>query len=295
MFYINTGTKYIWCGIIYELEMRKNITIKDHSITQEEFQLVYDNQLEYYITQPVPDNLSKYYESESYISHTDANNSFQDKIYQFVKGINLNSKIKLISKYNTQDKTLLDIGAGTGDFLKEANKAGWRISGIEPNPKARELAAKKGIQLKPSLENLTQEKYDVITLWHVLEHLPNLPQQIQNISALLKSGGKLIIAVPNFKSFDAQHYGAFWAAYDVPRHLYHFSQNSINRLFSKYDYSLIATKPMFFDAYYVSLLSEKYKTGKSNYFRAILMGSLSNLKAMRTKEHSSVIYILKKD
>lgn len=295
MFYINTGTKYIWCGIIYELEMRKNITIKDHSISQEEFQLVYDNQLEYYITQPVPDNLSKYYESESYISHTDANNSFQDKIYQFVKGINLNSKIKLISKYNTQDKTLLDIGAGTGDFLKEANKAGWRISGIEPNPKARELAAKKGIQLKPSLENLTQEKYDVITLWHVLEHLPNLPQQIQNISALLKSGGKLIIAVPNFKSFDAQHYGAFWAAYDVPRHLYHFSQNSINRLFSKYDYSLIATKPMFFDAYYVSLLSEKYKTGKSNYFRAFLMGSLSNLKAMGTKEHSSVIYILKKD
>ncbi|MEB8328264.1 class I SAM-dependent methyltransferase [Flavobacteriaceae bacterium KMM 6897] len=275
--------------------MRTNLKIIDHSVTKEEFYLDYDNELDYYITRPVPNNLPDYYESDNYISHTDSTTNFQDKLYQFVKKINLQHKLKLTNQYANNNKRILDIGAGTGDFLKEAELNGWSISGVEPNPKARNLASSKGIQLVPALENFDDPTFDVITLWHVLEHLPNIEEQIKKIKSLLSPSGTLIIAVPNYKSFDANYYKEYWAAYDVPRHLYHFSRNTIKRIFSKYSISLIRTKPMYFDAYYVSLLSEKYKTGKSNYIKAFIIGSLSNLRAILNKEHSSLIYILKKD
>ncbi|MEJ1221456.1 class I SAM-dependent methyltransferase [Sediminicola sp. 1XM1-17] len=273
--------------------MQKNIIVKDHSISHEEFELVYDSQYDYYLTKPVPNNLSKYYESKAYISHTDATDTLQDKIYQFVKRINLHHKVKLISQYTT-NKKILDIGAGTGDFLKYAKIKGWDITGVEPNEHARKLASEKGIQLSSSFEELPAEQYDIITLWHVLEHLPDLDAHIKQLHNLLLPQGTLIIAVPNYNSYDAKHYGHYWAAFDVPRHLYHFSRNSIKRIFSKHSFSLVATKPMLFDSYYVSLLSEKYKHAKGNFFKAFLVGTLSNIQGLFSKEHSSHIYILKK-
>jgi 2-polyprenyl-3-methyl-5-hydroxy-6-metoxy-1,4-benzoquinol methylase len=275
--------------------MPTNLKIVDHSVTKEEFALVYDQELDCYITHPVPNNLADYYESENYISHTDSTKSFKDKLYQFVKKINLRHKIKLVNKNSNNAKRILDIGAGTGDFLKESELSGWSISGVEPNTSARELASIKGIHLVPTLEDLDSTTFDIITLWHVLEHLPNLEEQINKIKELLNPSGTLIIAVPNYKSFDANYYKEYWAAYDVPRHLYHFSRNAINRIFSKHQISIVRIKPMYFDAYYVSLLSEQYKTGKSNYLKAFITGSLSNLHALLNKEYSSLIYILKKD
>lgn len=275
--------------------MQKNISVTDYSVSQEEFQLVYDEDLDYFLTQPVPNNLDTYYESDAYISHTDSTKSFQDKLYQYVKKINLRTKTNLINKYASDQKTLLDVGAGTGAFLKHALNNNWTIEGVEPNIKARELAQQKDIILASSFTELKQHQYDVITLWHVLEHLPNLEQQISQLHKRLKPGGTLIIAVPNFKSYDAQHYKEFWAAYDVPRHLYHFSRNTINRIFSKNHFRLLSTKPMLFDAYYVSLLSEKYKTGNSNFITAFLVATRSNIQACFTKEYSSIIYVLKKD
>lgn len=274
--------------------MHQNLSITDHSVTKEEFQLVYDKELDYYITHPIPKNLDDYYISENYISHTDSSKTLQDKLYQFVKKININSKLKLVNKHSSNTKNILDIGAGTGDFLKVAAQNGWTVSGMEPNSKARQLASTKGVNLVPSLQDLKPGTFDVITLWHVLEHLPNLELQVKKIKGLLKPSGTLIIAVPNYKSFDANYYKEFWAAYDVPRHLYHFSRKSISRIFSKHGFTVISTKPMHFDAYYVSLLSEKYKTGTSNYLKAFIVGSLSNLRATLTKEHSSLIYLLKK-
>lgn len=274
--------------------MQNKLIVTDHSVSKEEFQLLYVKELDFYKTQPVPHNLESYYESDEYISHTDSTKTLQDKLYQLIKKINLNNKINLINKYAPATKNLLDVGAGTGDFLKQAQLNDWFIEGIEPNLKARNLALKKKIVLVPSYTDLKHQQYDVITLWHVLEHLPNLDHQIAQLENKLKSGGTLIIAVPNYKSYDAKHYKEFWAAYDVPRHLYHFSRNTINRIFSKHQFSVVTTRPMIFDSYYVSLLSEKYKSGTSNFIKAFLVGTLSNIIAFFTKEHSSIIYVLKK-
>ena len=272
------------------------IKTKDFLVSGEEFSLLYDLDRELLITHPQPkiESLSKYYESEEYISHTDNNKGIVSFLYQFVKTNALQKKTKLIKTLNNGEGGLLDIGAGTGDFLKHAKKTGWVINGVEPNKGARELASKKGIELESNIDDIKGKTFDVITLWHVLEHLPNLEETIDKIENLLKPGGTLIIAVPNFKSYDAKYYKTFWAAFDVPRHLWHFSKKSMERLFSD-KLALFKTKPMIFDSYYVSLLSEKNKTGKQNLIKAFLIGLRSNITAWKTKEYSSLIYCFKKD
>jgi len=274
--------------------MKPFLKTKDFSVSQEAFELFHDADFDMLITKPQPKNLDPYYESEAYISHTDSNRSFVDKVYQLVKKHSLSKKVNLIDLYSRKKKTLLDVGAGTGDFLKAANNKGWDAEGVEPNHQARVKALEKGISLIDRLEAVPSKKYDVITLWHVLEHLPDLENQILKLVWHLEDRGTLIIAVPNFKSYDAKHYKEFWAGYDVPRHLWHFSKTAIEQLFDKHDFELINVKPMVFDSFYVSLLSEKYKTGRQNIFRAFALGLRSNLSAMRTKEYSSHIYILKK-
>lgn len=274
--------------------MKIYIRCKDHSVSNETFNLMYDPNTELLITEPQPKELDKYYESDAYISHTDSKKTAIDKIYQFIKRINIGFKLNLINEYVTQRKTLLDIGCGTGDFLVAAQKDGWEIVGVEPNKNASEKAASKNIIVLPSLKSVPKQKFDIITLWHVLEHLPDLNFQIQNLVELLEDWGTLIIAVPNYKSYDAKYYKEHWAAYDVPRHLWHFSKTSIERIFQEYDMKIVKTKPMLFDAFYVSLLSEKYKTGKSNIINALWVGLRSNLNGWHTKEYSSHIYILQK-
>lgn len=274
--------------------MKPYLESKDFSVTKEQFQLLYDENLDMLVTKPQPKNLEKYYQSESYISHTDADKTLTDKIYQAVKKISLRKKVKLINAYAKTEKTLLDVGAGTGDFLMAASNENWKIDGVEPNHDAKQKAKEKGIEVFDDLKNLSNKKFNVITLWHVLEHLPNLDAQITKLISLLEEDGVLIIAVPNFKSYDAKHYKSFWAAFDVPRHLWHFSQTSIKKLFSKHQMKIIKTKPMVFDAFYVSLLSEKYKSSKQHFIKAFLVGLWSNINALYTKEYSSLIYILKK-
>ncbi|GJQ05451.1 methyltransferase [Capnocytophaga canimorsus] len=271
------------------------ITVKDYSISQEIFKLIYQPELDLYQTTPLPQNLSKYYESDVYISHTDSKKTLFDKVYQAVKNINFKSKIRIISKYKKQKIQLLDIGAGTGDFVLSCKKQmHWEAIGIEPNEKARQLAEKKQIRLLENYDDLKEKSFDVITLWHVLEHIPDLENEIQKINSLLKEDGILIVAVPNYKSWDAQHYKQFWAAYDVPRHLWHFSKTSIQKIFTQKGFQLLEIKPMLFDAFYVSILSEQYKTGKKNFIKGFVSGIRSNLYGMRKKEFSSHIYVLQK-
>lgn len=265
---------------------------KDHFNTKENFQLVYLEELDMLKTHPVPSNIDKYYSHQDYISHTDRNTTLIDKIYQFVKNYSLKKKIQLINRLKTENKSILDIGAGTGDFLNIAKKNEWNITGVEPNEQARKNALTKDIQLKSNIEEIPNSKFDIITLWHVLEHLPDLDNKINQIITYLNKEGYLIIAVPNYKSFDAKYYKNFWAAFDTPRHLWHFSKYSIEYLFKNKGMHIIKTKPMLFDSFYVSLLSEKYKSGKTNYIKAFLIGLLSNLNGILTKEYSSHIYIL---
>ena len=271
------------------------LDVKDHSISKEEFRLLRDETIDLVFTfpQPVEEKLATYYESEDYISHTDGKRSLFEKAYQFVKNIALKRKLKLINELQSSKGLLLDIGTGTGDFLSQAKQNGWQIIGVEPNEKARNIALQKGVTYIGHTSELEDHSVDVVTMWHVLEHVPDVNAQIKELKRLLKPAGTIVIAVPNFNSYDANYYGKFWAAYDVPRHLWHFSRLSIEKLFEREKLQLLETRPMFFDSFYVSLLSEKYKTGKMNYLTAFLVGLQSNWKARTSRDYSSHIYIIK--
>jgi 2-polyprenyl-3-methyl-5-hydroxy-6-metoxy-1,4-benzoquinol methylase len=273
----------------------KYIKVKDFSVSKEDFELLIDEELQLLKTHPQPalENLGSYYESADYISHTDAKRSLFEKMYHLVKSYSLKKKVGIINSYHTQKGSLLDIGAGTGDFLVTANSLGWLTKGIEPNENAKKLAVSKGISFEKSIESIENQQFDVITMWHVLEHVPDVTHQINQLKRLLKPNGTIIIAVPNYKSFDAQYYGKFWAAYDVPRHLWHFSKISIEKLVSRENMKVVKILPMIFDSFYVSLLSEKYKTGKMNFIKAFFIGLRSNIQASSTKEYSSHIYVIK--
>ena len=262
-----------------------NIRVKDHAVSGEEFQLVFDEVLEMYKTEPQPslEKLPSYYQSEDYISHTDTKHNLFEKIYHWVRTYMLSKKI-------------LDIGCGTGDFLAMAQKYNWTIAGVEPDAEAREIAAEKTaseIHTNDWLSEIPDHSFDAITMWHVLEHVPNLVEQIATLKRIVKPNGSIFIAVPNYKSHDASHYKEFWAAFDVPRHLWHFSQKSIKEIFLREHMKVVKVLSMKFDAYYVSLLSEKHKTGKMNPVKAFYRGFVSNFKAISNSEYSSLIYVIK--
>jgi 2-polyprenyl-3-methyl-5-hydroxy-6-metoxy-1,4-benzoquinol methylase len=271
------------------------LKVKDHSVSGEEFELLLNEELGLLKTHPQPsaENLGRYYESDDYISHTDGKRSLFEKLYHAVKQKALRDKISLIQGFKPSKGNLLDIGAGTGDFLIEAKKSGWVTTGIEPSDKAKSIAKQKGVVFSEALSAIQDHSQDVITMWHVLEHVPDVEAQIKELKRILKPDGVLIVAVPNFNSYDAKHYGAYWAAYDVPRHLWHFSKIAIKKLFAAEEMDLVKIAPMKFDSFYVSLLSEKYKTGKMNFIGGFLTGLRSNLKATQNFEYSSHIYVLK--
>jgi 2-polyprenyl-3-methyl-5-hydroxy-6-metoxy-1,4-benzoquinol methylase len=276
-----------------------HLTCEDYTVSHKKFNLFFNAEFEMLETFPQPklEELSSYYESSEYISHTDSKKSIIDKTYHLVKKHTIQKKVNLINSFKTENKKLLDVGCGTGDFLVACKNNGWEINGVEPNLNAKKIIVSKLLNneiIYSSLFEFSNEKFDVITLWHVLEHVPNLQEYISELKKLLKPNGVLIVAVPNFKSYDAEYYNEFWAAFDVPRHLWHFSKKSIDLLFSKHGMSVSKTLPMKFDSFYVSMLSEKYKTGKSNILRAFWIGLKSNIKAMSNNEYSSLIYVIKK-
>ena len=266
---------------------------KDYTVSNEVYKVKINKEYEMLVTTPVPDNLENYYKSENYISHTDSKKSFFDKVYQFVKNYTLKKKLLLINSFKTEERNILDVGAGTGDFLNVCKNNSWNTFGVEPNLDAITIAEKKGVFLKGNILEFKNKNFEIITLWHVLEHVENLQEYIATLKNILSENGRIIIAVPNYKSYDANYYKEHWAAFDVPRHLWHFSQNSIHKLFSEVNMIVEKTVPMKFDSYYVSLLSEKYRSGKSKPINAFYRGLLSNIKAKTTSEYSSLIYVIK--
>ena len=277
------------------LEDKSFITVKDFSVSGESFSLLLNEEYQILKTHPQPtlDKLGSYYEFEDYISHTDGKRTLFEKMYHFIKRKAIRDKVSLINSYQPLKGRILDIGAGTGDFLLEAKNQNWDILGIEPNDKAKGIAVGKGIKFGDTIEKLESNSFDVITMWHVLEHVPDVEHQVAELKRLLKPSGTIIIAVPNFKSYDANHYKEFWAAYDVPRHLWHFSKTAIEKIFDKQNMNLEDIKPMWFDSFYVSLLSEKYKSGKMNFISGFFIGLISNVSGLFKKEFSSHIYVLK--
>ena len=275
-------------------------TCRDFTVSKELFEIVECLQCGFKFTNPRPDHLEigKYYESQEYISHSNSNKGIFNKIYHYVRDVAIKNKIKLITDLKTKNKTILDIGCGTGDFLSEIQKHGWQITGVEPNTLARETAINHysiPVVDENKLSEFASNSFSIITLWHVLEHVHNLKQRIKEIHSLLEKEGYAIIAVPNHTSWDAKHYNSDWAAYDVPRHLYHFSPTTIKDLFHENKLIHVKSIPMKFDSYYVSFLSEKYKGGLLGPVKAILNGWKSNRNGKHDSEkYSSVIYIFKK-
>jgi 2-polyprenyl-3-methyl-5-hydroxy-6-metoxy-1,4-benzoquinol methylase len=273
---------------------------KDHTVSGELFAIWQCANCSLRFTQHAPDanDIGKYYRSENYISHTETSKGIVNWLYLRVRKYTLSSKRRFIEDETGLKKgSLLDIGAGTGAFLHHMKGKGWNVEGVEPDSGAIERSSKEyGLQLKPSdhLFRFPEKSFDVITMWHVLEHVHDLHGYIAQIKKICKPGGKIFIAVPNYTSNDAEHYLSSWAAYDVPRHLYHFSPAAIHELMKRHKCVVEKIQPMWFDSFYVSLLSEKYKTGHSKLLNGFWRGLRSNIKALsKNRRASSLIYVIR--
>jgi len=289
---------YRHCPGCNSTSIRPGLSVADHSVSKERFVIWACSSCSLQFTQDVPDQetIGRYYQSAGYISHTNTKAGLINRLYHLVRNITLRQKKDLIIK-QTGLKTgnLLDIGSGAGTFAAYMQNSGWSVTGLEPDEDTRIRAQKDyGIKLKPSAElfQLVSQTFNVITLWHVLEHVQHLHRYLDEIKRLIKPGGVVIIAVPNHTSFDAVKYKEYWAAYDVPIHLYHFSPASMRTVLGLHGLKLKEMRPMWFDSFYVSMLSEKYKTGKQRPLNGFLTGLVSNLKAVKDKTKcSSLIYI----
>lgn len=271
--------------------------IKDHFLTQEIFEIMETPVKGVFRTQNLPENLNRYYESADYISHHQDSGSIKEKLYKFLQSFNLNYKKKIITNESNYQSQLLDYGCGAGEFLKYIEED-YVTFGFEPNESARNSATKKLAKTKiiSDLNAVSDDSLDIITLWHVFEHIENQDEALAHFHQKLKSGGKLIIAVPNPDSFDAKHYKSYWAAYDVPRHIYHFTKTGMKNLFKSKteNWNLKKIKPLLLDSFYISMLSEKYKKSNIFWLKGLLFGTISNFKALNSGEFSSLIYVIEK-
>ena len=286
------------CPVCKSLKTAFVFQVVDHSVSKELFDIFECNNCGLRFTSNAPDeeSIGPYYQSPDYISHSNTRKGIINNLYHRVRSLTLASKLHLLERETgLKSGNHLDIGAGTGAFVQYMQKAGWQSQGVEPDEKARAHAlSDHSTKLLPAtaLASLPAESFDAITLWHVLEHVHDLYPYLAQIKKVLKPGGRLFIAVPNYTSFDAQKYGVYWAAYDLPLHLYHFSPSSMRYLLDKSGFNLRTIRPMWFDSFYISLLSEKYKTGHASLIKGFISGGISNIRAIADKEKcSSLIYI----
>ncbi|KIA90138.1 class I SAM-dependent methyltransferase [Kaistella jeonii] len=269
--------------------------IKDHFLTQEIFEIKETEAKGVYKTFPIPTNLDKYYDSVDYISHHQDSGSLKEKLYKFLQGFNLKYKKDILKNELPSNAKVLDYGCGAGEFLKFIEND-FKTLGLEPNNSARNFASEKLSKTKilSDLNSIENGSLDAITLWHVFEHIDNQEDILKIFHNKLKINGLLIIAIPNPTSFDAQHYKEFWAAYDVPRHIYHFTKLGMEKLMNNENWKIKKIKPLLLDSFYISMLSEKYKKSSLFWIKGMIFGSISNFKALKTGEYSSLIYVIEK-
>jgi len=287
------------CPICLDGNLRKKFDCLDHSTSKEKFTIVSCETCEFNFTNPRPadDLLHKYYKSNTYISHTNNTDGLFNWMYHTVRKYAIKTKLNLLKKVSER-RNHLDIGCGTGEFLNACRNSGYNTKGIEPSELARKQAINNfnlSVNKNTDLDLFKNDEFDSISMWHVLEHVPSLHKTIEGLNRILSNNGKVIIAVPNHKSWDAGYYKEYWAGWDVPIHLWHFSKLNIEKLFSKHNFKIIKRKPMLFDAFYVSLLSEEFKSGKKKYINAFTVGIISNIIGLFTARGcSSIIYVFEK-
>lgn len=289
------------CPLCHSVDYATFLKVKDYTVSHELFILAQCNSCSFIYTFNPPDAsaINRYYQSSSYISHTDGKETLFERCYQIIRKSAIAGKKRLVESFCSEpQKRILDYGCGTGSFLKKLQDAGWSISGIENDPGAQQKASQyigKPVHSPNHLEAFATSSFHVVTLWHVLEHVHDLNFVLSQFSRILLSNGYLIIAVPNYHSYDAGFYKEYWAAYDVPRHLYHFSPVTLENLLKKHGFELHSKYPMWFDAFYVSILSEKYMKSSWGIVRAFFIGLLSNAFALgNINKCSSLTYVFKK-
>jgi len=286
------------CPVCSATNISRYTDTKDFFFTKEEFSITKCDTCGFVFTNPVPDpsEIGKYYETEKYLSHNSDKKGIISSIYSKVREQNLKNKYSLVSNRIEKGK-IMDIGCGTGELLSYFNKRGWETVGIEPSESAREYASKTHKLQVGGIDTLTKMKnadFDVVSMWHVLEHVYDLHDRMQTIYNLLKPNGIGFIALPMIDSPDSIKFGKYWAGLDVPRHLHHFSKNTFELLAKKNGFKTVAKYPMKFDSLYVSWLSYQAK-GKSLAFPlGVLQGILSNLKADKNRNYSSMIFVIEK-
>jgi len=273
----------------------------DHFISREIFQIALCSDCGFQFTQDYPDEkgIGRYYESEEYVSHSNTSKGMYNKLYQFARSFMLQRKLSIVNKITVKKGgSILDIGSGTGHFADTMKRGGWQVKGIEINDKAREFSKVQfGLDVisPDEISSLRPESFDCITLWHVLEHFHDPFKYASEISRLLKPGGVCIVALPNSSSFDAEHYGKFWAAYDVPRHLWHFSPSTFRLFADKTGFKIVKTLTLPLDLFYISILSEKYSGSGLSFFFGIAVAKMYWFASIFKKERSSsIIYMMRK-
>lgn len=288
------NNKCPWCG---SNKAQINLWLKDEFLTKEDFHICecLNCGLLYTMPRPSKEKIGAYYKSDEYYSHQENKKGFVPRLYEAIKKINLKHKFRLASRDLPVGK-LLDIGCGVGDFLHVAENRGWQCTGVEPSEEAREIARQRikgDLLYSEDLEQLPDQSFDLITMWHVLEHVDDLKWQVAQLQRLIKPEGRIVIAVPNYRSYDGRFYNAYWAAYDVPRHLNHFNKTVITKIFKTSGLSLVCMDKLVWDAYYISFMSEQYKHHFMPLVRGVFRGLVSNAKARRSGEWSSLVYVFR--
>ena len=290
------NNKCPWCG---SDKAQINLWLKDEFLSKEDFHICecLNCGLLYTMPRPSKDKIGEYYKSEEYYSHQENKKGFIPKVYEAVKKTNLKHKYKLASNGLKVGK-VVDIGCGVGDFLHTAEMHGWECTGVEPSEDAKVIAQKRmngKIISSEDLENIPEGYFDLITMWHVLEHVDDLRWQVEQLRRLVKPKGRIVIALPNYKSYDGQYYKELWAAYDVPRHLNHFNKTTLTNIFKASGMELVKMDKLRWDAYYISYMSEQYKLHSLPLVRGAYRGWISNCKARRSGEWSSLVYVFEKN
>lgn len=276
-------------------KQKKFFKVRDHFLSNEIFSLTYDQDKAMFLTTPKPDEdkMESYYESSRYLSHQKTAKGFFSKAYFFSRQFTTLLKTQMISSLFLKPGKVLDVGSGTGELLAALKNQGWKVKGIEPNNAAKESATKLGISHEHSLDDVKKNSQDLVVFWHSLEHVYDLQNTLKKVKKILKPSGILMVACPNYESWDAKYYGNSWAAWDVPRHLSHFSSKSLNIILKPQGFKIVRKSPLFLDAIYVSILSETIKKNTLVFLKGLIVGLVSNLAGFFTKKYSSHVYFFK--